>query len=317
MLVAVSAIFIAMRTLPNNPIVARYGERVRAAEIQTEMAKQGWDRPLPEQLAAFFSGLFTRGDLGNSFFEPSRSIASGLADRVPATIELTFVALLIAVPGGIGAGILAAVYRGAWPDYLTMTLALLGVSVPVFFLGILMLTIFSGMPTGQRLPVTVIYESRTGLVLLETLFTGRFGLFYEALRHICLPAIALSTIPMAIIARVTRSSMLEVLSADYIRTARAKGASWWQVVLRHAFPNVAVPITNIAGFQTGMLLTGAVLTETVFSWPGLGSWLFDAVKNADYAVVQGGALVIAAMFVTLNLLLDLLYMWLDPRVRLA
>ena len=196
--------------------------------------------------------------------------------------------------------------------------SLLGVSIPVFFLGICLRGIFTNMPIGFRLPAFVVdFESLSGFYLLDTLLQGRFNLFVTALKHLCLPALALSSIPTAIIARITRSSMLDVLGVDFIRTAHAKGASSARVVLRHALPSAAPPIVNIAGFQIGLLLSGAVLTETVFDWPGMGKYIVDAVRENDYVIVQAGALVIAGVFVSANLVVDLLYVWLDPRVRLS
>jgi len=224
--------------------------------------------------------------------------------------------MIIAVPFGISFGVAAAVWRNRFPDYFCMIGSLIGVSVPVFFLGICLRAIFTDLPTSQRLPSYVFdFEPLTGLYLIDTLLRGRFELFLSALKHLLLPAIALSSIPTAIIARITRSSMLEVLSADYVRTARAKGNSRWRVVWRHAFPNASVPIVNITGFQIGLLLSGAVLTETVFDWPGMGKYIVDAVPDKDYVVVQAGALVIATIFVMLNLFLDVVYAWLDPRIR--
>ena len=316
MLAAVVLVFVAVRMLPGNPVVARFGERAIPEQIAQEMARHGWDQPIHRQLAQFARDITGRGDLGESFMRPGVSVTQELRQKLPATLELALAALLIAIPLGIAAGVAAAVWRGQFPDYLCMTGALLGVSVPVFFLGICLLTLFTEMPTRSRLPIGYGTWSTSGFVLPETLLRGRFDLFLAALRHLCLPAIALSTIPMAVIARMTRSSMLEVLSADYVRTARAKGNSRWRVVLCHAFPNAALPVANIAGYQVAVLLTGAVLTETVFGWPGLGKLLVDAVRDTDYAVVQGGALVVAGLFVTTNLALDLFFFWLDPRIRL-
>jgi len=316
-LVAGAIIFIAVRLLPNNPVLARYGQHVTPEKVAEEMQDQGWDRPLPAQLGSLLAGL-ARGDLGESFvINPGMPITSILARTLPATIELTLAAMALAIPLGVLAGAASAIWRNRIPDVIFSSAALLGVSVPVFFLGICMLSIFSTMPTGMRLPPAIDYEFTTGFYLLESLARGQFALFAIGLRQICLPAVALSTIPMAVIARIARSSLIEVLTADYIRTAAAKGASFRRVLWKHALPNASVPIVNIAGFQFGMLLSGAVLTETVFSWPGLGREMVGAVKASDYAIVQGGALLIALMFTTLNLVLDCLYLWLDPRIRMT
>jgi ABC-type dipeptide/oligopeptide/nickel transport system permease component len=316
MLVAVLFIFIAMRLLPGNPLLAKFGQHTDPEQMRKIAEEQGWNRPLHVQIGDYFWRAITTGDLGESIARTNEHVSTELRQRLPATIELTLAAMLLALPLGIGSGVAAAVWRNRWPDYLCMAGSMLGVSVPVFFLGICLRAIFTGMPTSQRLPLDVIdFEPLTGLYLLDTLLRGRFELFLPVVTHLCLPAVALSSIPTAIIARITRSSLLEVLSADYVRTAKAKGAALWRVVMRHAFPNAAVPIANIAGFQLGLLFSGAVLTETVFDWPGLGRYVATAVHDLDYPVAQASALAIAGMFVVTNLLLDLLYVWLDPRIR--
>lgn len=315
-LAAVLLVFVAIRILPNNPVLARFGQHAPPEQVAKAMAAQGWDRPLPEQLWSFTVGLVTKGELGESFAIPGESVAEGLARTFPATVELALAALLIAFPCGVLAGIAAAVWRNRWPDFLCVTGSLLGVSVPVFFLGICLMYVFDDMPLGRRLPIGVDYDRSTGFIVLESILRGRWQFAGMALEHLVLPAVALSSIPMAIIARITRSSMVEVLEADYIRTARAKGASPWRVVLRHALPNAAIPVVNIGGLQVGSLLSGAVLTESVFDWPGLGRYLVNAVKQSDYNVVQGATLLIAAVFVLTNLTVDVMYVMLDPRIRL-
>lgn len=319
LVVAVALVFIAMRTLPGNPLLARFGQHPDARQMEQLRREYGWDRPVLVQLGEFFWQVATTGDLGRSLARTNVSVSRELRQRIPATVELTAAALLLAVPLGIAAGIAAAVWRGRWPDRLSMAASLLGVSIPVFFLAIVLRSVLTGLPTSQRLPPWVLdFEPLTGLYLVDTLLRGRLDLLGLALQHLLLPAVVLSTVPMAVIARITRSSMLEVLSADFIRTARAKGASLWRVVLRHALPSAAVPVTNIAGLQVGLLLSGAVLTETVFDWPGLGQYLASAVvADKDYVAVQAASIVIAAMFVTLNLVLDVVYFWLDPRIRLV
>ncbi|QDU95221.1 ABC transporter permease [Lignipirellula cremea] len=319
MLVAMVLIFIALRVIPGNPLLARFGQHPDQAAMERLEKEYGWDKPLPVQIFDYFWKLFTAGDLGRSIARPNESVSSELAARIPATLELTLAAVMLAIPLGVLAGVAAAVWRNRLPDLACMTIALLGVSIPVFFLGILLREIFTQMPTSGRLPSNVFdYDPITGLVLLDTLLQGRMLLFGEGIRHLCLPAITLSTIPTAVIARITRSSMLEVLDSDYVRTARAKGCPPWRVVWRQAFPNATPAVVNIAAFQIGMLLSGAVLTETIFDWPGLGKYVTDAVSgDKDYVVVQACAMVIAAVFVTTNLLVDMVYVWLDPRIRLT
>ena len=318
-LVAVALIFIAMRVLPGNPLLARFGQHPDAAQIERLKRENGWDRPLLVQLGDFYYRLFTTGNLGESIARSGSSISDELAVRMPATVELTFAALCLALPLGILAGVVSAQWRGKWPDALVSTLALVGVSVPIFFLGVVLREVFTGLPTAQRLPPVAEagFTPLTGLYLIDVVLRGRLDLLPSVIAHLLLPAVTLATVPAAAIAKISRGAMLDALHADYIRTAGAKGAAWWRIVWRHALPNAAVPIANIGGLQIGLLLTGAVLTETVFDWPGLGRYLSDAVvNNRDYAVVQAGAIMIAALFAVLNLLLDLLYMWLDPRIRL-
>lgn len=316
MLVAVVLIFIAVRVLPGNPVLSKFGQHVDAAQVAKLKAEQGWDQPIYLQLFNFFHQIMTTGSLGESLARANEDVTEELRQRVPATVELTLAAMMIAIPVGLIAGVLAAVRRNRFLDFFCMTGSLLGVSTPVFFLGICLRAAFPNMPPGFRLPHDVFdFEPLTGLFVLDTLLRGRWELLGPAITHLCLPAMALSSIPMSIIARVTRTSMLEVLSADYVRTAKSKGSSPLRTVFGHALPNAAVPVVNIVGLQVGLLLSGAVLTETVFDWPGLGKYMVDALLINDYVVAQAGALVIAAMFVGINLILDLLFAWFDPRIR--
>jgi peptide/nickel transport system permease protein len=317
--VAISLVFIAVRMLPGNPLLARFGQHPDIEQIEQLRKQYGWDDPLYVQLGKFFWQLVTTGDLGNSLARSHISVNDELRQRVPATVELTLAACLLAFPFGIAAGVGAAVWRNRWPDWLCSAGSLLGVSIPVFFLGICLRLIFSGLPTAGRLPATVFdFEPISGVFLIDTLLRGRPDLWLSAFAHLILPAITLSTIPAAIVARITRASMLDVLATDYLRTARAKGCSVWRAVWRHALPNAAVPVVNIAGLQVGLLLSGAVLTETVFDWPGMGTYIAGAVLgDKDYVAVQAGAIVICFLYVSINLLLDLLFVWLDPRIRLS
>jgi peptide/nickel transport system permease protein len=314
--VAVTLVFLAMRALPGNPLLARFGQHPDPKQMEWLGKQYGWDQPIYVQLGTFYWRLIRYGDLGYSIARPTRRIAAELREHVPATIELTVAALLIAIPCGMAAGTAAAVWKNRWRDRLCTFSSLLGVSVPVFFLAIALRALLPWFPISGRLPDTEAFSPLTGFFSLDVFLRGRADLFPKVLHHLALPALALSTIPMAIIARITRGSMLEVLSADYIRTARAKGSSLLRVVLRHALPNAAVPISNIVGLQVGLLLSGAVLTETVFDWPGLGFYVKRAVVgDTDYPAVQGAAIVIATMFVSINLMVDLLFVWLDPRIR--
>jgi peptide/nickel transport system permease protein len=316
--VAVALVFVAVRALPGNPLLARFGQHPDAQQIAALRKQYGWDQPVLVQLGRFFWQVLTTGDMGQSLARANVNVSDELRQRIPATVELTMAALALAIPLGIAAGVAAAVFKNRWPDRVSMALSLVGVSIPVFFLAICLREVLTFLPTSKRLPDDVDLDVLTGFCLVDTLVRGRPDLWLVAARHLLLPALVLSTVPMAVVARITRGSTLEVLSADFIRTARAKGASLWRVVLRHALPAAAVPVTNIAGLQIGLLLSGAVLTETVFDWPGLGSYLASAViGDRDYVAIQAGAIVIAAMFVSLNLLLDLVYVWLDPRIRLA
>ena len=316
MLIAVLAIFFAVRVLPANPVIAQFGQHAVPEKIEKEMEQRGWNKPLWQQ-AITFLGQIAQGNLGESFARPGEKISTRLSQAVPATLELTFAAMLIAIPMGIAVGTIAALWRNSWPDWISMAIALLGVSIPVFFLAICLIMLFPAMPTGSRLPSGTMVKLHTEFYFFESLLTGKFSLAAASARHLVLPALALSTIPLAVVSRVTRNSMLEVFDSDFLRTARAKGASQLRVVARHAFPNASLSVLNIVGFQLGMLLSGAILTETVFNWPGMGRYVIDAIRDYDYSVVQACALVLAALFVTLNLTLDVLFLVFDPRLREA
>ena len=307
--------FFAVRWTPGGPALTVLGEKATAEKIAEINERYGWDQPVLVQFGDYLGDIVT-GDLGRSF-RTNRLVTSELARRVPATIELALAAMILAVLLGVPAGIIASLKPGRALDTATMSGALIGVSFPVFFLGLLLLMAFPSMPGGGRLPPTADIDSITGLYTLDSLLQGNGAAFWQVLRNLTLPAITLATVPLAVIARMTRSSMLEVLSDDYVRTARAKGLSKWHVVLRHALRNAAVPIVTIIGLNVGTLLAGAVLTETVFQWPGLGSYIVEAVQFKDYNVLQASLLVAASGFVLVNLLVDCSYAWIDPRVRVA
>ncbi|NOZ70688.1 MAG: ABC transporter permease [Chloroflexi bacterium] len=258
------------------------------------------------------------GDLGNSI-HGNIPVAQELKKRFPATVELSMFAIVIATLIGIPLGVLSALRRNSLLDTLTMLGALIGVSMPIFWLAILLMWLFGlvlgWFPTGGRLGVSIELEHITNLYILDSILTGNWVAFKDALSHIILPSFALATIPLAIIARMTRSSMLEVLGLDYVRTARAKGLKESTVIIRHVMRNAMMPVVTIVGLQLGSLMGGAILTETVFSWPGIGKWVFDAISGRDYPIVQSVTLLIAVIFVAVNLLVDISYAVLNPRIR--
>jgi ABC-type dipeptide/oligopeptide/nickel transport system permease component len=224
--------------------------------------------------------------------------------------------MMIALPGGLLLGIFSAVRKGSWVDYVLMTVALTGVSVPIFWLGLLLLIALGGVfGGGGNLSLEYTLDPITGLVLVDTLLAGRLDMFADAVRRLALPALTLATIPLAMTARITRSSMLEVLGSDFIRTARAKGLPSWAVIMRHALRNALIPIVTLVGLEFGYLLGGAVLTETVFDWPGMGTYILRAVRDTEYDSIGGAVLVLATVFVTVNLAVDILYTLIDPRIR--
>jgi peptide/nickel transport system permease protein len=293
------------------------GERATPENIARVREQLGLNKPIYEQYLTFL-GNALRGDLGRSILR-QEPVTQEIIRRFPATIELALAALLFAVVVGIPAGVISAVRRGSWFDGTSMLVALTGVSMPIFWLGLMLIYLFSVvlhlLPTGGRLDAGTQFVPITNLVLVDSLLRGNIPVFFQGLRHLLLPALALGTIPMAIIARMTRSSMLEVLGQDYVRTAHAKGLAARTVVVRHALRNAWLPIITVVGLQIGILLSGAILTETVFSWPGIGRWLVDAIYARDYPIVQGVTLVIALIFVVVNLSVDILYALVDPRIR--
>ena len=277
----------------------------------------GLDRSYPVQYGIYLAGLL-QGDLGNSL-RNGAPVAEEIAPRLMATLELAVAAMLIASLAGIAAGVISSVKQfSAW-DYGSMVLALVGVSMPIFWLGLMLMYVlavmFPVMPMMGRIGMGSEPDVVTGLMLIDTLVAGELGDFLDALHHLVLPAVTLATVPMAIVARITRSAMLEVLNKDYVRTARAKGMSEAVVVLRHALRNAFLPIVTVLGLNLGLLLGGAVLTETIFSWPGLGRYVVDSLMARDYAAVQGCILVFAALMAVINLIVDLVYVLLDPRIR--
>lgn len=310
--------FFFIRLLPGDPVQIMAGERGLSPERHAELsALLGYDQPLPIQFWNFLTGLF-QGDFGLSI-TTRRPVLDEFLTLFPATLELAFCAIVIAVVLGIPAGVFAAVKRGSWFDQSIMGAALVGYSMPIFWWGLLLIIFFSGVlqwtPVSGRISLLYYFPSTTGFMLIDSLRSGQAGAFTSALSHLILPSVVLATIPLAVIARQTRSAMLEVLGEDYVRTARAKGLGQRRVVGVHALRNALIPVVTTIGLQVGVLLAGAILTETIFSWPGIGKWMVDSVFRRDYPVVQGGLLLIAMIIMFVNLIVDLLYGVINPRVR--
>ena len=310
-------VFLMIHLVPGDPAQVMLGERASAESLAALRAELGLDRPIYVQAGRFFLGL-VQGDLGRSIKTHER-VTTELKQRFPATMELTASSMVLAALVGIAAGALSAARRGSALDYTGMTIALVGVSMPIFWLGLVLILVFSVtfgiFPISGRIGASVYVREITGLYLVDTLLAGDLRAFGDAFRHLILPAVALGTVPMAVIARMTRSSMLEVLREDYIRTAWAKGLTEKVVVLRHALRNAFIPILTMIALEFGYLLGGAIITETIFAWPGVGRWLYLAVLARDFRAVQGGVLLIATSFVLVNLAADVLYAWLDPRIK--
>ncbi len=311
-------VFLFLHLIPGDPAMTLLGERANPQNLQRVREQLGLDQPLYVQYGRYVLSLL-HGDLGRSI-RTNRPVLEEARGRFPATIELSAAALLIAVVVGAGGGMLSASWRGSWVDHLARVVSLVGISMPIFWLGLVLIFLFAvwlqWLPPDGRLDAGLRYTPVTGFVFLDALLLRRADLAINGLRHLILPALTLSTVPMAIIARMTRSAMLEVLRADYVRTARAKGLAPWRVTLHHALKNAALPVVTIVGLEVGFLLSGAVLTETIFSWPGIGRWIFESILNRDYPVVQGMTLVVALIFVAVNFLVDVAYAALDPRIRL-
>ncbi|MFN3178779.1 MAG: ABC transporter permease [Thermus sp.] len=312
-------VFLFLQLIPGDPAQAILGERGTPEQLAALREKLGLNKPLYVQYLTFVKNILT-GDLGTSAVS-TIPVAEELKRRWPATFELALAATLVAVVLGIPVGILAAVRKNSLVDTLSMSLSLVGVSMPVFWLGLLLVYLFAvnlhWLPTGGRLSTDLAIDFRpiTGFLVLDGILALKPQVLADALRHLILPALTLGTIPLAILTRITRSAMLEVLSQDYVRTARAKGLAERQVILKHALKNALLPVVTIVGLQFGTLLGGAILTETIFSWPGIGSYIYEGILNRDYPVVQAGVLVVATVFVLVNLLVDLSYALLDPRIQ--
>lgn len=322
-------VFTLLRTIPGDPAIIMLGERSTPEQRAALNKKLKLDRPLflnfgegkiyDSQYITFITD-FVQGDFGESI-TTKRPVATELKERFAATVELSLTALLISVVLGVTIGVIAATRRGSWIDAGSMVFALLGVSIPIFWLGLLMQYLF-GVKLGW-LDISLrlndemrrSFEPITGLYMLDGLLRGRLDITWDAFKHLLMPSVALATVPLAIIARMTRSAMLEVLNQDYIRTARAKGLRDRTTIMRHGLRNALIPVVTVIGLQLGFLLGGAVLTESVFSWPGIGTWLLKAISERNYFVVQSGVMVVALIFVIVNTLVDISYGLFDPRVQ--
>lgn len=316
--------FSLIHLIPGDPVQVMAGERRLDPEFHAQVLKQlGLDRPLWEQYGSYLWKALHL-NLGESFVthEP---VWSEFLKLFPATLELSLCAMGFAAVAGLLAGVIAAIKRGSVLDHGVMGLSLAGFSMPIFWWGLLLIMFFSvglrdiapdwALPVSGRMALEYDIAPRTGLMLVDAWLSGEEGAFRSAVSHLVLPSIVLGTVPLAVIARMTRSSMLEVLREDYVRTARAKGLAPSRVVFVHALRNALVPVITVMGLLVGSLLGGAVLTETIFSWPGVGKWLIDAISRRDYPVVQGGILITATLVIVVNLVVDLLYGLVNPRIR--
>ncbi len=310
--------FFLIRLVPGDPIETLAGERgIDAARHAKLLQEYGLDQPILVQYGIYINKVL-HGDLGKSIITQT-PVLEEFGALFPATIELALCAILFALIVGIPAGIIAAVKRNSILDHGVMGVSLTGYSMPIFWWGLLLILLFSVQwdltPVSGRIAVQYFIEPTTGFLLIDSLLADDSGAFWSALSHLALPTIVLGTNPLAVIARMTRSAMLEVLGEDYIRTARAKGLSGLRVVAIHALRNALIPVVTVIGLQVGVLFTGAILTETIFSWPGVGKWLIEAIARRDYPVLQGGMLLLGAVVMAVNLLVDVTYGVINPRIR--
>ena len=314
-------VFWMVHLIPGDPALMILGERATETALQDLRKEMGLDQPKFVQYTRFLSDL-AQFDLGRSF-RTRGLVVEEIFRHFPPTAELTLAAMLFAIVFGILAGIIAAINQGRFWDFATMFGSLAGVSIPIFWLGLMLILFFAHrlqlFPVSGRLDALVDLEiqRRTNFMLIDTLLARNLPAFFDALWHLVLPAVTLGTVPLAIIARMTRSSLLEVLNQQFITTAYAKGLTQWKVVGKHALRNSLIPVITVIGLEFGYLMGGAILTEHIFSWPGLGSWLLKAVEARDIRPIQGGVLFVAVVFMTVNLVVDMLYAWIDPRIRIA
>lgn len=309
-------VFLMLHATPGDPAELLLGERATDEALEQVREHLGLNKPLHVQYGLFLKRLM-KGDLGETIWTRQK-VWTEVKQRFPATIELSLVALFISCFAGMILGIISATKQYSVFDYVSMLGALGGVSMPIFWLGLVFMLIFSlnlgWLPLSGRLSIGIDLEVITNFYIVDAVITGNWPAFKDALWHIIMPAVTLSTIPTAIVARMTRSAMLDVLRQDYIKTAKAKGLSKFKVIFKHGLRNAMIPVVTTIGLQFGVLLGGAILTETIFAWPGVGKWMYDAVMQRDYTVIQGGTLFIAALFVVINLCVDVLYAVINPRI---
>lgn len=317
----VTLVFFMIALSPGDPARVMLGERASKEKLEKLRADLGLDKPLIEQYGLYLKRI-VKLDFGKSI-KSGQKVWDEIKARYPATIELALCAMIFASVLGVWIGVISATKKNTWIDYTTMVGALLGVSMPVFWLALVMIMLFSVnlnmFPTGGRMNLRLYFTPETNFYLIDTfkyLLQGKPEYFLSALHHLILPSIALGTIPLAIIARTTRSSMLEVLKQDYVKTVRSSGIKERRVVFRYALRNALLPVITVIGLQFGMLLAGALLTETIFAWPGIGKWIYHAIEARDYPAVQGGIIVISTSFVLINLIVDVLYSVINPKIRL-
>jgi len=312
-------VFVWIRALPGGPAQALLQERATPEAIAEIKRQYGLDKPIHVQYYRYLKTV-VQGDFGTSV-TTRRPVSDELEQRFPATIELALAAMIFSVALGIPLGFVAAKRYGSMLDNASLVVSLIGVSIPVFFLAILLKYLFAVklglLPTVGRMSVLITIDHPTNFYVLDSLLAGDVEALWDVLKHLVLPAVALGSIPLAIIARITRAAVLDVQNEDYVRTARAKGMSPRVVDQRHIFKNALLPIVTIIGLQAGLLLSGAVLTETVFAFPGMGTWLVDAIKQRNYPVLQGGILFVSIVFVLINLLVDVAYAFINPRIRVS
>jgi peptide/nickel transport system permease protein len=312
-------LFFWVRALPGGPAEALLGERATPELLQQYKELYGLDEPLYEQYAKYLQATVVDRDLGVSV-ATHRTVTEEISERFPATVELAFAAMLFAVLVGVPLGFFAAKRYGGLFDQASLFLSLIGISVPIFVLAIILKYVFAvrlaWLPSVGRIDL-LLYDAEhpTNFYVLDAILTRDWAALWDVLKHLILPAIALGSIPLAIVARITRAAVLDVQNEDYVRTARAKGVKPSIVDSRHVFRNALLPVTTVVGLQTGLLLSGAILTETVFAFPGMGAWLREAIFNRDYPVLQGGILFLATIFVLVNLIVDVLYAVINPRIR--